>query len=481
MADPATSIDVAAVLAVDAAIQTSTGAEGYGLTPAGFVAKPFARLLAEKLALAQSLFDTGVDLTSGSAIRKLLEISALEDARQWAALAATYNNCFVSSAAADALSRLGKELGLPRPFLEATGTVRLKLKADPAPGFPQLTIPRGARMSSPGGHQVATAETVVLSATNKERDVAVAAFIPGPEHNLNPALADSSGAFPQKLDRFDRADATLAQLVDAETAAGAQLVEIQHTKPLTGGELQWPDARYRELLLRAPRSVWSVGAIETAVSLVPGVRQVNVRDPLGGLDINQSIFGNFNFIERLFGTERDLASPYYFSVLVAPTPAAIWDGPDGLQVAVGNAIEDLRPIGIFPQIVKAEQVGIGIRADLVTEGLPLPSGNAATVNSSSAAVALKQRLLARVGRYVETLRFGEPVRAAEIVWAIMNEPGVADVQNLRLVRYPAALGSIMFDQPVADAAQELPRNENVTIQSQQIAAFVDDASGLTIV
>ena len=89
--------------------------------------KSFARLLAEKLALARALLGDDLDLGSGSAIRKLLEVAALEDARTWAALAAIYDNSFVVSATGEALSRLGEELGLPRPFLEANGTVKLKL------------------------------------------------------------------------------------------------------------------------------------------------------------------------------------------------------------------------------------------------------------------------------------------------------------------------------------------------------------------
>jgi len=475
------SIEVADVQAIDAAIQASTGAGSYGLTKNGFVAKPFARLLAEKLALAQALFGTGVDLSSGSSIRKLLEISALEDARQWTAMESWFDNCFAASAAGDALSRLGAELGFPRPFLQAKGTVKLKLVAQLPAGVTQITIPRGARMSSPGGHHVATTETVVLSAAVKERDVAVEAFFPGAEHNLNPGTPDAGGAFPQKLDRWNRLDPAVKELDDAEKKANANLVTIEHTKAFTGGELQWPDARYRQLLLRAPRSVWSLQVIETVVSLVPGVRQCVVRDPLGGLDINQSIFGNFNFIERLFGTERELASPYYFTVLVAPVLAAIWEGPDGLRAAVENAIEELRPIGIFPQIKEAEQIGVGIKAKLVVEGLPLPTGSKDKVNASSAASALKTRLLARVQQYIDGLRFGEPVRASEVVWALMNEPGIADVLEMSLVRYPAGFDSISFSQPVKTGGQEMPKNENVKVQGHQIAVFVDDASGLEII
>lgn len=471
-----TRIDTADILAVDAAITRSTGASPFGLTNDGFAAKPFARLLAEKLALARALLGDNLDLGSGSAIRKLLEISALEDARTWAALAAMYDNSFIPTAAGESLSRLGLELGLARPFLEARGKIKLKMTGTLPAGVTQIAIPRGARLSTPGGHHIATEELVVLSKASPERDVPVAAFYPGPSHNLNPATPN------QKIDRFNRLDPVLKELDDAEKAAGERLVEIEHTAPLTGGELKWADNRYRELLLRAPRSIWTVDSIRLAVSLVPGVRQVQVRDALGGLDINQSIFGNFNFIERVFGSERNLGSPYYFTVLVAPTPAAIWDGPDGLLASVESAIEDLRPIGIFPQIEPAVEVGVGVEGELVVTGLPLPTGSVATINASQAAQNLKKQLLTRIQQYVDGLQFGEPVRSSEVIWSVMNEPGVADFRNVRLLRYPPGFDVIdLTTAGSAAAIQKLDTGKNLDLQANQIPVFVDDASGLKIV
>jgi len=459
------------VLAIDAEILRQTGTPGFGVTAGGFVVKPFARLLAEKLALARALIGD-IDLGSGSLVRKILELSALEDMRTWAALGAMYENSFASSATGEALGRIGEELGLPRPFLQATGKVKLTLTGSLPGGRTEITVPRGARLSTPGGHHVATEETVVLSPASPERTTAVAAFYPGPSHNLDPAQP------AQKIDRWNRADPAVAELDAAEQAAGAVLVTIAHTEPLRGGELRWPDTRYRELLLRAPRSVWTVDAVRAAISLVPGVRQVQVRDGWGGLDLNQSIFGNFHFVERLFGSERDLASPYYFTVLVAPTPAAIWDGPDGLHTAVQAAIEDLRPMGIFPRIERAQEVGVGIAADLIVQGLPLPSGSRAAVNGSTAGVALRQRLLDRVRPYVDGTGIGIPVRAAEAIWALMNEPGIADVRDLRLLRYPPG-----FDATVAGAAPPttLQGGQNIDLQANEVAVFVDDFSRLQII
>jgi hypothetical protein len=469
-------VDTADVLAIDAAVARSTGSASFGVTRGGFVPKPFARLLAEKLALARALLGDDLDLTSGSVVRKLLEVSSLEDARTWAAMAAIYDNMFVASATGEALTRLGEELQLPRPFLEAKGRVRLVLQGALPDGVAELRIARGARMLTSGGHHVAAEETLVLSPASPQRDVAVAAFYPGPEHNLVPSNAT------QKIDRFNPLDPSLAGLLAAEAAAGATLVKIEHTDPLTGGELQWPDARYRQLLLQAPRSVWTVDAIRIAVSLVPGVRQVKIKDGFGGLDIHQSIFGNFNFIERVFSSERDLGSPYYFTVLVAPTPAAIFEGPDGLRTSIESAIEDLRPIGIFPRVEKADEVGVGVEAKLVVSGIPLPSGSKATVNASEAAKALKARLLVRLRQYVDSLAFGEPVRAAEVVWAFMNEPGVADVRDVKLLRYPPGFDGIDFAATTSlQAVQKLGCGENLNLQVNQVAVFVDDPANLEVV
>jgi len=215
---------------------------------------------------------------------------------------------------------------------------------------------------------------------------------------------------------------------------------------------------------------------------VPGVRQVQVFDGRGGLDINQSIFGNFNFIERVFTGERDLGNPYFFTVLVAPTVHAIWDGPDGLLTHVQSAIEDLRPIGIFPSVEQAVEIGVGVQAQLVVKGLPLPTGSGQTVNESAAAAALRERLYPRLRQYIDGLPFGEPVRASEIVWTIMNEPGIADVQNLRLRRYPRDLNTTNFDQAVAAGSyQTLDCGENVQLQSNQIPVFVDIDSPVPLV
>ncbi|MDZ8258026.1 hypothetical protein [Nostoc sp. ChiQUE01b] len=485
-----TSINTADVLAIAATVARSSGSDQFGITQDGFIPKPFARLLAEKLALARELFGNDLDLSSGSAIRKLLEVSALEDTRTWAALTTMYDNNFVSTATGEALSRLGEELGISRPFLEAKGKVKLnanfsilanlntELKKEKLPEITKLNIPRGTRLLTDGGHHVATDESVVFSSANLQREVSVIAFYPGPEHNLDPGIAS------QKINHWHRLDSTWEDLLKNwhkyfpnETLNLDEVIKITHESRLTGGELQWADNRYRQLLLQAPRSLWTVEAIQTAVSLVPGVRQVQVRDGLGGLDLSQSIFGNFNFMDRLFSTERDLGNPYYFTVLVAPTPAAIWSGPDGLEVAIASVIEDLRPISIFPKIIPATEVGVGVKVQLVVRGLPLPTGSRDFMNNSTAAIALKQRLMARLQQYINTLSFGEPVRVSEVIWALMSEPGIVDAVDLKLLRYPPGFEAV---QTTGDQPQEFAQGKNVYLQSGEIPVFIDDPSQLVI-
>jgi len=471
---------LADITAIDPETLLDTGAGPYGLTDAGFVPKPMGRLVSEQMALAQEMFGADVDLSPGSVIRRIVELTAVEHARSYTLLAGLQDNQSVPTARGQALDRLGEELGLPRPFMSAAGTVTIVFKGPLPAGQTSILLPAGARMLTPGGHHAALGAAVTLTDLQREVTVAVEAFFPGPEHNL------SANTPNQTLSLWNELDTNLAGLTSAMNARGdaalEDVAEIKHTAALTGGEMRWPDDRYRQLLLRAPRSLWSREAVEIAVSLVPGVRQLKLIDSYGGLDIQKSIFGNFNFGERVFGTERDLASPYMFTILVAPTPAAIWQGPDGLAATIAETVEDLRPIGIFPDIREAVDVGVGVQARIVVDGIPLPSGSRATVNASEAAMALKARLMERIRGYIESLKFGETVSPAKVSWAMMNEPGIADVQDLRLTRYPMDTSSIDFTDPAAgDGVQRLGCGESLKTGEDQIAVYIDDANDLTII
>jgi len=484
MADELQPIDLADVLSLDQAVANTTASDGFGITDGGFVPKPYARILTEKLALARSVLGADLDLTAGSVIRKLLELSALEDARTWAALARMYDDQFIASAAGNALTALGGELGVPRPFLNATGVVTLTYS--PLPGVDSLTIPQGARLMTTGGHHAATQADVTLTRTHPAQPVAVMAFYPGPESNLDPVRTDADGSHPMKLVQWNANDRKLEwdgnnpgllQLAQKNAVAPETIVAIAHTTPLSGGQLGWSDARYRALLLQAPRTLWSASGIRLAASLVPGVRQAQVLDALGGLDVDLPVFGQFRFGESLFAKGRDLLSPHQVDVLVAAMPSAITgEVPGNLCDDVSAALEQLRPVGVGVRVYEAEEVFVTISATITTSGLPIPRTAAAQINSS-VANDLKQRLLGRVAGYVSSLNFGEPVRYAEVMWALMNEPGVTDVSNLVLMRYPA------LNPQVADPAtgyQPVPLGDNVAIAPTQIAFATNDDTKLVL-
>src|SRR5262249_24680227 len=70
--------------------------------------------------------------------------------------------------------------------------------------------------------------------------------------------------------------------------------------------------------------------------------------------------------------------------------------------------------------------------------------------------------------------FGEPVRVAEVIWTLMNEPGIADVRNLHLVRFPADAATVITaTAPAGDGAQVLTAGDNAVLASNQIPAYVD--------
>ncbi len=455
--------------------RTTAAGKDYGITDAGFVPKPMARLLDEKIAAARELFGPSADLTSGSALRTILELIAVEEARAWTHLGQLFADSHVSSATGEALSRLGAELGIPRPFHRSRGQVVIAGQADLPAGVPELVLPRGARLRARGGTEVFLASTVRVSNTDRTVTAPVTAFLPGPSGDLDSAVT-AGGGTPGLIDGFSPVDARVATAAEL-LAAGT--ISITHEAALSGGTDQWADEPYRDLLLAYPRNLWTPDAVRIAVALVPGVRQVVVKDLYGGLDINQPIFSNFSFAERLFAEQRSLGSPYFVTVLVAPEEAAVWDGPGQLAERVREAVDTVRPIGIAPSIEQATVIGAGFQVRLTVEGLPLATGPG--VRAAPEAAALTGRITDRVRRYVDRLRIGEPVRFSEVMWALMNEPGVTDARDLELLRYPPLLS----DPGLRTAGSLEPTaarcGEDIPIGPAEVAVLVADPGKITVV
>ena len=119
----------------------------------------------------------------------------------------------------------------------------------------------------------------------------------------------------------------------------------------------------------------------------------------------------------------------------------------------------------------------------MAQGLPLPRGAGGALIDSPAANDLRAAACRGASPTdVDQLAFGDPVRYAEVMWAMMNEPGVTDVVDLHLLRFPplnpqaasVVLRSFRFP---GDA----DRRGHQRVAALQIATALNDDTQLVIV
>lgn len=422
----------------------------FGVTSSGFVVKPFVEILGAKLDLARAAFGADIDLRSTSALRKILDIASAEDQEHWKALELAYYANFVSTASGDPLDLLGQDLGLDRPEQQAVGQVTLTLtNAAPSRTY---NVPVGALLETAApAVRFRTTDSVTLSAAQTAVTVGAAAVTPGPGGNV------AAGAIAQINPVY----------AGNYLSLGAATITAANAAAFAGGDALADDETYRAKLLRVPRTLFTVQAVSAAVLNVDGVRDARVSDPLGGVDVSLSIFQDFVFDRRRFGQARFLGTPYFFDVLVAPLAGRAWEtiGPvEGLRSQVAAAVDTVRPIGIFPNIRLADEVAVGVRANITTQ----PGMDLAAVDA-----ALKTAFELRVAG----LGLGRDVLASEVLRDLLNVNGVADVQNLHLRRYPPVFGSIVFGDREAfqDAPIEADLGANLALSPNEIATFRYDS------
>jgi uncharacterized phage protein gp47/JayE len=422
----------------------------YGVTPAGFVVKPFADILNAKLDLAGSAFGPDIDLRSTSALRKILDVASAEDQEHWKALEGAYYANFISTAIGDALDVLGDDLGLQRQNQQATGQVTFTL-ANEAPGR-TYTLPIGTLVETAAPViRFRTTDTATLSSAQRTATLPATAVLPGAGGNI------AASAIIQ-IDPI---------YASHYLSLGTATIAATNSAPFTGGDLLADDETYRAQLLRLPRTLFTIQAVSATVLNVDGVRDCRVSDPLGGVDVSLSIFDSFVFDRRRFGQARFLGTPYFFDVLVAPQPGYAWEtigAVVGLRDQVAAAVDTVRPIGIFPNIRLADLVVVGVRANITTQpGMDL--------------VAVGAALKSAFENRVAGLGLGGPVLASEVLRDLLNVSGVVDVQNLHLRRYPPAFGSLVFGdrEQFQGAPIEADIGANLALTSNEIATFQYDS------
>ncbi|MET7479564.1 baseplate J/gp47 family protein [Streptomyces sp. NPDC005648] len=430
----------------------------YGVTADGFVLKPLDVILSESFERARAVFP-GADLTGTSALRKLLETAAAEDGELWKRLEDLYYANFLSTAAGDALSLLGEETGLERAALASTGTVHVTLEN----GLEGRTyvLPEGAVLvtAATGTDPVRAFGTVAAVRLDRDHpgaDVDVVAFEPGPDGDVGHETI--TGIDPAYRSVY------LSDL-------GAADFTVTNPAGTSGGTGREPDAAYRGRLLGLARNLWTVESVAQAALGVGGVLDVVVSDPLGGVDVSQSYFDLFNFDQRAFSSERRVGQPYFFTVVVAHDFRWPWNttGPvPGVFERVGAAVDAVRPIGVHADIVEADHIEVGVRATLVV----VPGSDHTALLS-----AVRRRLAADIAG----LRLGGDVLYARVVSAFVEQPGVLDVQGLRLRRVPAAFGRITFgDVPFQRVIAETAVGENLVMGPTELAVFAPDGDSFDV-
>lgn len=426
----------------------------YGITERGFVRKEVHTLLDEARDRAKAAFGADVDLTGTSALMKVLQVTAAEDARLWRRLEDLYYAGFLSTAVGDDLDLLGEDLGVRRPYLTSAGEVTLTVR-DPLPERVYV-LPEGTVLVTAAPVTAFhTTATVRLSAASDTATVGARAFVAGPD-----------------------GDAAARRIVAIDPDYQAHYLNVAPPttftvgpRGFTGGSGQEDDETYRSRLLGRSRTMWTPAAVREAVLSVPGVVDVLLSDPLGGVDVSQSYFGVFPFDQRLFSDERRIGEPYFFSVVVAHEFARPWrtEGPvTGLFEQVTAAIDRVRPVGIHPQVVEADHIEVGLRARLVTQ----PGYDAQVLVG-----ALTERLAADIG----DLALGGDVRYSQVMRALVEQPGVSDVQDLRLRRCPPVFGRITLGGvPFATDPVEAGPGENLVMGPTEIAVFTIDSALLDL-
>jgi uncharacterized phage protein gp47/JayE len=422
----------------------------FGVTSSGFMVKPFQSILSDKTDRARQMFGADVDLRSTSSLRKFLDLSSYEDLELWKGMEQLYYSNFISTASGDALGLLGTDAGIQRRNLYATGEMKFTL-ANPAPGR-TYNLPLGTLLETDAPVQrFRTLDLVTLSDQSKVGTVAVQSLARGPQGNVGVNAVNKINA----------------QFAAQNLNLGTATIQVANPAALTGGEQLENDASYRALLTGYPHTIWTLDAVKSAVVQVDGVRDCRLFDPLGGTDVSQSIFQVFAFSQRRFGTQRLLGSPYYFNILVAVEPGFVWDsqpGIVGVHDQIQNAIAQIRPVSIFPNILRANNVIVGLRAQVI-----IKSGH----DKAGVLASIKDNL----EQSISSLGLGSSVFFSQVQCLCLSVPGVVDVQQLHLRRSPPLLSrvsfgnSLFFQQEVIEVAV----GDNIDLKPNEIAVFEVDS------
>ncbi|MBV8591589.1 MAG: baseplate J/gp47 family protein [Acetobacteraceae bacterium] len=213
--------------------------------------------------------------------------------------------------------------------------------------------------------------------------------------------------------------------------------------------------------------------VQTALAALSTVGVGNVAcsgGPLPGVDVIITITytpgaGSQPGIEVSASSLTGVTAPAPIAVLTAATDNQVV----GLRDQILAALEPIRPISTFPDLIQADTVEVALRAQLT-----LQSG--ADPGSVLAAARLA------LTTYMGGLRLGDAVLYSQVLRILTELSGVTDVQNLHLRRCPSQFGEVVFGPPVVFANSdnisqiEMPCGGNLVLTSTEVAVFAADSN-----
>lgn len=128
----------------------------YGLTPKGFIRKPYTQIIADKEERARSFFGEDIDLSDRSPIGLYIQADSWEESRLWDEMENVYYSAYIDDAEGKQLDGLVKYIGLKRkPAQHAKGEIEIHGKSG-------KTIDAGIKIMTESGIIFQTTETVML-------------------------------------------------------------------------------------------------------------------------------------------------------------------------------------------------------------------------------------------------------------------------------------------------------------------------------
>jgi uncharacterized phage protein gp47/JayE len=291
--------------------------QNYGLTAFGYNPKPIDVIEEEYREFLQQNFGNYINVTSQSAMFKIVRVKAVQDNQLWVKSEEIFYNCFIKTAEGAALDLKGKDLGLERkPAFESTVTLTIIKDTSDA-----VTVPLGSLFQ--------TSEAVIFQTTEA---ITIPAGDPGTTEgtvNAQAIIAGTSGNVG--ADTITLPVYTISGVDSSTNDVAAE-----------GGTDKETDDDYKLRLDEYVKSVWTSAAIISAAKGVPGVENVKL-----------------------------IEAATSYTLLVVPTNTLTSEIEDNID----DAVNIVNPVTVEYTIVEAKEIIIDVTATVVLFGIDLSTAN----------------------------------------------------------------------------------------------------------